>query len=210
MSAEIISFDLDETLVKRNLIDRFWFKEVPKLYAEKNSIEFEKAVTQVKKAYNQLGPEDVRWYQPEYWFDRFGLDAGPGEVILSLIDEVEYFEDVLDVLEGLCDDYELIVVTNAAREFVGVQLNGVEDYFSDVFSCPSDFGEVKKDEVVYSRVCDILEIDPSELVHVGDDLEFDYNVPRKIGVRAFLLDRDGRDSSGKEVIRDLRGILEEI
>ncbi len=105
MNFEIISFDLDETLVKRNLIDKFWFEKVPKLYSEKHGLEFEEAIDEVKKSYDKLGPEDVRWYQPGYWSDRFGLDVDLGEVIRGLEGEVEYFEDALDVLNVLSDDY---------------------------------------------------------------------------------------------------------
>ncbi len=207
---EIISFDLDETLVKRNLIDRFWFEEVPKLYAEKHGLGFEEAVKQVKKSYNDLGPEDVRWYQPSYWFDRFGLDKDSNRVIENLSDEVEYFEDALDVLDRLFGNYDLIVVTNASREFVSVQLSDVRDYFSKIFSCTSDFGEVKKDSSVYERVCEILDVEPSELVHVGDDVDFDYTVPRKAGIRTFLVNRKERNGSEENVIGDLRELLDKL
>jgi FMN phosphatase YigB (HAD superfamily) len=41
----------------------------------------------------------------------------------------------------------------------------------------------------YKRVCDILNVSPSETIHVGDDWEFDFISPRKIGINAFYLDR---------------------
>jgi putative hydrolase of the HAD superfamily len=40
------------------------------------------------------------------------------------------------------------------------------------------------------------------MVHVGDHYEFDYLVPRALGIRAFYLDRSAR-SSEDSVIRDL-------
>ncbi len=210
MNPKIISFDLDETLVKRHLIDKFWFEEVPKLYAERYGLELEEAVNRVRESYDELGPKDVRWYKPSFWFEKFGLETDPDVLVESLEGEVEYFDDVWSVLDSLSDDYRLIIITNAARIFTKVQLSGVQNYFSKVFSCTSDFGKVKSEGSVYERVCDSLHVDPSELVHIGDDMEFDYSVPSNVGVRAFLVDRERNNGSDQDVITDLREILEKI
>jgi putative hydrolase of the HAD superfamily len=61
---------------------------------------------------------------------------------------------------------------------------------------------VKKTAEFYQQVCDILSVDPQEIVHVGDHYDFDYLVPRRIGIRAFHLDRSG-ERMGEFVLKDL-------
>jgi putative hydrolase of the HAD superfamily len=58
---------------------------------------------------------------------------------------------------------------------------------------------------VYRRVCTTLVVDPREMVHVGDHYEFDYLVPRTLGIQAFFLDRS-KQRKGDSVIWGLRGL----
>ncbi len=210
MSYDIISFDLDGTLVKLDLVKKFWFEEVPKLYAEKKGIDFEEAVVFVKNKYDELGPEDIRWYKPQYWFERFGLGTNPSEIIENIGHTVRYFPDALDLLERINSKHELIVISNAHRMFLNVQLEEISDYFSRTISCVSEFDRVKKDSVIYEKICDEIGVEPRNLVHVGDDEKFDYEIPREIGITSFLVDRDGGRVESDFVIRDLRKVLERI
>lgn len=201
---------MDGTLIKRGLIDKFWFEEIPKLYADRNDLDYEEAVDFVKEKYDEMGLEDVRWYLPEYWFQRFELEGESSEIIKSNSHEVEIFPDALEVLEELYGDYELLVISNASRDFLEVQLNDIASYFSRTFSCVSDFGRVKKNREVYDEICGIMEIEPENLVHVGNDRKFDYEVPRGMGIRAFWLDREGNGGENEKVLRDLREIKNEL
>ncbi len=210
MSPKIISFDLDGTLAKPDLVDRFWFEEVPRLYEERHGVDFDDALGLVRKSYDEIGPEDPRWYRPEYWFDRFGLEEDPYEVIEGISHEVDYFEDALEVLERLYGTYELIIISNAHRKFLDVQVRGIEDYFSRTYSCVSDLDRIKKDTEVYERICDEIGISPENLVHVGDNPKFDRDLPKRIGIRAFLVDRTDSAGDGADVLTDLREILDEI
>ena len=42
----------------------------------------------------------------------------------------------------------------------------------------------------------MLNVSPADLVHVGDHYEFDYLVPRAVGIQAFYLDRSARREGG--------------
>jgi putative hydrolase of the HAD superfamily len=85
-----------------------------------------------------------------------------------------------------------------------------------VFSATSDFGAVKKSNGFYARVCEIADVKPREVVHIGDHWVFDFVNPREIGMTAYFLDRGrkrGRSVSGNVkneefVISDLNGILD--
>ena len=68
---KVISFDLDETLADKNFDDVFWFKEIPKLYAEQNNISFKQAHDYITKQYDKTGPDELLWYNVDYWFKKY-------------------------------------------------------------------------------------------------------------------------------------------
>lgn len=176
------------------------------MYAKKEGISFKEAQGLVRKKYDEIGEEDLRWYLPDYWFRELGLDGSPIDLIRQYQSEVKVFPDALDVLENLSQRFELIATSNASREFLDVSLAGLSDYLDYIFSSTTDFGLVRKDPRFYREICDILDVRPEEIAHVGDHIKFDYQVPRELGINAFFLDR-GRENLGPEdrhVVRDLK------
>lgn len=208
MDDRVVSFDADGTLVKRDLVDRFWFEEIPSLYADQEGISFDEALDDVKGFYDEIGPRDIRWYLPSYWFDRLGIDKDPIKVIEGIKHHKEVYPDALDVLEDLDGEYRMIVISNAPRKFLEVQLQEISDYFMEIYSCVSDLEKVKKDTTVYREVLDDIDVEPENLVHVGDDYDFDFLAPRDLGVETYFIDRERRHSDSDGVIRDLRDIVD--
>jgi putative hydrolase of the HAD superfamily len=198
---------VDGTLIDLDFVNTFWDEEVPKLYAEKYGLSFDEAFTYVKKCYDEIGDEDLRWYRPDYWFSRFDLDKRPEEVLKKVKSKVKVFPDALETIKSLYGKYRLIVVSNAPKEFLKVGLEKIESYFSRIYSCTSDFGMVRKRPEVYLRICEELGVKPEQLVHVGDHYKFDYEVPRSIGIRAYFIDRARGENGG---LRDLRELLEKL
>ncbi len=207
--ARVLSFDADGTLVTRDFVDLFWEEGVPALYASKNGISFEEAKEYVMKKYAEIGEEDIRWYLPKYWFDVLRLEENPGDLIKKYEGHLKLYPEVIDVLEELGEDYELVVSSNAARDFLDIEVEKIKHYFSHIFSSTSDFGEVRKTPDFYSKLCEILKVKPSEIVHVGDHWNFDFVVPRKLGIEAFYLDRD-REGQGSFVLKDLRDLKHKL
>lgn len=207
---KVISFDADGTLVDHCFVDIFWEKEVPKLYAKRHGISFNEAWEEVRRCYNKIGEEDIRWYLPSYWFKRFELEEKPVEVLKRLKKHVKIFPDSLETIENLYDRYELIVVSNAPREILEIELEEIKDYFSKIYSCTSQFKEVRKNPEVYLKVCKEIKASPKHLVHVGDHYKFDYEVPRSLGIRSFLIDRKNNFDGKEDVLRDMRELLQKI
>lgn len=204
---KIVSLDVDGTLVDQKFADTFWHQKMPQLYAQKYNVNFEEALQLLRKYYTEIGDEDIRWYLPRYWFDRFDLEQNPQDILQGMKEEVEVYDDVREVLRKLKGEYKLIVVSNASRIFLEVELEGLKTYFSRIYSCVSDFQQVKKTPEVYQRVCNNEETKPSQLLHVGDDPKFDVEIPKKIGIRAYLIDRSGNN---KEALNNLRELLVEL
>ena len=123
------------------------------------------------------------------------------------IDKINVYQDVNHILERLKNRFPLVLTSNAGREFIDVEMEatGIGKYFAHIFSATSDFHLVKKTADFYRRICKILEADPHEVVHIGDHYEFDYLVPRSMGIQAFYLDRSS-DQMGEFIISDLRDL----
>lgn len=192
----VVSFDLDGTLVDDTFVNLVWHEGIPQLYSLREGIPFDTAVMTMKREYDKIGKERLEWYNLQYWIRRFDLQITPHELLTRYKHNIHTYPEVPTVLAELKKrGFRLIVITNARSEFAELELKRtkIKNYFEQVFSATSDFGLVKKTPHLYQKVCSILEIAPHDLVHVGDDPNFDFDVPRKLGVTAFYLDRSGKE-----------------
>jgi putative hydrolase of the HAD superfamily len=208
---KFISFDLDGTLVDPQFITSVWMYGVPKLYAQKEGIDFEKAKKFVINEYQRIGEMKAEWYSIKFWFSYFGINSDWKELLEKFKYEVKIYPEVPAVLEKLSERWELIVISNAAREFVDVEIEvtGIKNFFKHTLSATSDFGSVKKSAEFYLKVCNFLKVNPNEIVHVGDHREFDYLAPASIGIKTFYLNRDGREKKDSD-LRNLNDFEKEL
>jgi len=205
----VISLDMDGTLVNSRFVDKVWMEGMPMLYAEKTGLDFPVAKEYVVGEYMKIGSDKLEWYDLLYWIERFGLKVSKDELLQMYEDEIETYPEVQEVLDLLSEDYELVVTSNAAREFIDIELDGLSDYFSETFSATSDFREVKKSPLIYGTVCAHMGAKPFEVLHIGDHYNYDYESPLEAGLDALFLDRRG-ERSGREVVGDLREAVELI
>ncbi len=208
---KIISFDMDGTLVDPEYTDWVWLHGIPVLYAEKTGLPFEKAKHLVVEEYLKVGEGSIEWYDIKYWFQFFQLEQSWKVLMERYVDKIRIYPNAHHLLEHLKGRFQLVLTSNAGREFIDVEMEatGLRSYFDRIFSATSDFGEVKKTVGFYQRICQILGVHPQNMVHVGDHYEFDYLVPRSLGIHAFYLDRSG-ERNGELVLRDLRDLEERL
>ncbi len=199
----VISLDMDGTLVNSRFVDKVWMEGMPMLYAEKTGLDFPVARSYVIGEYMKIGSDHLEWYDLLYWIERFGLKVGKDELLQMYEDEIETFPEVQEVLDLLAESYDVVVTSNAAREFIEIELEGLSDYFRETFSATSDFREVKKSPLIYGTVCAHMGVKPFEVLHIGDHYNYDYESPLEAGLDALFLDRKG-ERSGREVVGDLR------
>jgi HAD superfamily hydrolase (TIGR01549 family) len=205
----IISLDMDGTLVKSRFVDKVWLEGIPMLYADKSGLDFPAAKEHVLCEYMKIGSDKMEWYDLLYWIEKFGLKIGKDELLQMYEDEIEVFAEVEEVLELLSENYDLVVTSNAAREFIDIELEDISQYFRETFSATSDFKEVKKSPLIYGAVCAHMDARPFEVLHIGDHYHYDYESPLQAGLDALFLDRKG-EHSGQEVVGDLREAMELI
>src|SRR5512136_1061199 len=204
-----ISLDMDGTLVNSRFVDKVWMEGLPLLYGEKHNMDLHKAKEYVIGEYMKIGSDRLEWYDLKYWIEKFHLDVTKDELLEAFEDEIEIYPEVEEALDLLAENYELVVTSNAAREFIEIELDGLSDYFRETFSATSDFREVKKSPILYGAVCAHLGARPFEVMHIGDHCSYDYESPLQAGLDALFLDRKGH-RTGSEVVGDLREAVEMI
>jgi len=210
---KVVSFDMDGTLIRKDYVEHVWLEAIPELYARKNGMEIEDAKEYVMNEYLKVGEAAIEWYDIKYWLKKFEIDCDWRELLESHAYMLKLYPEVNEVLENLRGEHKLIIISNAAHEFIEVESRvlGLNKKFKHIFSAVTDFGNTKKSSDIYQKICGILGIENEEMVHVGDNYEFDYVAPSKAGIRAFYLDRDGSmGSNGENVVKNLKEFEERV
>ncbi|MFH0971142.1 MAG: HAD family hydrolase [Candidatus Micrarchaeota archaeon] len=194
MERNIISFDLDGTLADLNFEKAVWMEEIPRLYAEKNRLGLTAAKNAVYSAYEFIGNKNVNWYDIKFWLRELGLDSDYRKILKNSSNLINLYPDTVPALKRLGKKYKLAVISNATREFIDFKLKveGLGKYFSATYSTISDFHCIKGDSKGYLEACRKMGIKPEELIHIGDDYEFDYLAAKRVGIDAYYLNRGGK------------------
>jgi putative hydrolase of the HAD superfamily len=104
------------------------------------------------------------------------------------------YPEVLEVLEALRDRaVDLIVLSNwDARLHAVLDGSGLGEYLPQRF-ISAELGWEKPDPAIYRHVTEILRLQPTALLSVGDDSRNDVEGPRKAGWQAMQIERPKRD-----------------
>jgi len=196
---EVISFDAEGTLVTPDFSQAIWHEAIPSLYAQKNGIDIAQARVDIAEKYDKIGDQRLEWYDIEYWF-RY-LDLGSSEAaIKSCLDRISCYPEVTEVLSSLGSEYTLVVASGTPLELLHFLLHDIKTYFAHVFSSISHYRQLKGPDF-YLSICEKLGIKPSQVIHVGDNWQFDFLNSQQAGLCAFYLDRSGRNH--RESLGDL-------
>jgi len=202
---KVVSFDAEGTLVTPDFSYAVWFEAIPERYAEKNGVNLEQAKQAVEKEYHKVGDQRLEWYDIRYWFEE--LDLGiPDTVMQRCQNRVLYYPEVKDVLISLGKRYKLIVASGSSRDFLHYLLKDIQSYFSGVYSSITDFGQLKTTDF-YSKICQAMLVAPEQVIHIGDNRQFDFVAPSEIGIQAFHLDRKQQTENSMANLLQLKDYL---
>src|SRR5215210_4535679 len=99
----------------------------------------------------------------------------------------ELYPEVAEVLEILRTDYRLAVVSNFdGRLRMILEQLGISHFFRAVV-LSSEVGADKPDPFIFRRGLELMEVDASEAMHVGDDPVHDWQGAAAGGLRVFEL-----------------------
>lgn len=138
----------------------------------------------VKKVYQEVGMFDGFDSHFDELFEVFRSDAW---------DIYPETKEVLITLKR--HNYRLGIISNFDSRVYDVMNNlEIHEYF-DSFIISSEAGHAKPDPDIYHLALRKLGAEPTECIHVGDNLQNDFHGPRALGIRALLLDRENEHGS---------------
>jgi putative hydrolase of the HAD superfamily len=107
------------------------------------------------------------------------------------------YPEVRDVLEQLQPRFQLAVISNfdGRLRFI-LQHLGISNFFTHIF-VSSEIGADKPDPEIFRRALEIVDLKSSEVLHIGDDPQRDWEAASAAGLSIFRLDRP------KNSLRDL-------
>jgi len=107
------------------------------------------------------------------------------EVFIAARNEVVLFADVLPVLARLQQNYPLVALTNGNADIKRI---GIDHLFQYSISA-EEVTLGKPDAEMFELACQRLNIQPAELLHVGDDPLRDVMGAQQAGVQALWINR---------------------
>jgi len=120
-------------------------------------------------------------------------------------DHFELYEDALPVLDDLREHgLKLGLLSNTSRDLDAfVAHHGIE---VDAILTSRVHGKSKPHDTIFRAMLERLDVDPAAAVMVGDSPEDDVAGARAVGMRAWLVDRDGRFPDHQDRLTDLRAL----
>jgi len=203
LTVEAVLFDVDFTLAKPGPLlgpsgyqeagKRFGLELDPERYAESRAA----AVVDLQQ-HPELEHDEEIWLR--FTEDIVRGMGGEGEACRFVAQAItdrwlasenfELYEDVLPVLELLRERLVKIgLVSNTSRD-----LSAFVAHFRlpvDAWVWSGRHGKVKPSPTIFMAVLDELGVAPEAAVMVGDSLQDDIEGARALGMRAFLVDREG-------------------
>ena len=140
-----------------------------------------------------------------------GDDAKVREIALEITrgwersENFELYEDALPVLDELRRrGMRIALVSNTSRD-----LDAFIRHFDldvDAWISSGRHGKVKPSPTIFRAVLELVEAEPEHAAMVGDSPLDDVEGARALGMRAFLLDREGRFPGRPDTLPDLRAL----
>ncbi|MGM5481739.1 MAG: HAD family hydrolase [Nanobdellota archaeon] len=212
MTIRVISFDLDGTLSEEGYDRFFWHELLPQLYANRHDISFEKAksfvLTEHSEMWEATGGE---WFDINFWLYRYDLYYSAEDVLDMARDKIKHYKDTIKTLELLKEQgYTLIITTTAYKNLIREKLNvdHLDKFFDHLFSASEDFNSKHKNSDVFKNVLEKINVNPEEMIHIGDSVDNDYTNPRDVGINTILIDRDNKHLDVKNRITSLEELSE--
>ena len=117
----------------------------------------------------------------------------------------ELYDDALPTLEALrARGLKIGLLSNSARDLDAfIAHHGLK---VDAVLTSGSHGKTKPHETIFRRMLELLDVAPEEAVMVGDTIEDDIEGAHAVGMRALLVDREGRYGEGVTALYDLREV----
>ena len=210
-----VLFDVDFTIAKpgpllgpdgyRTAGERHGLSLDPALYAQARA-----AAVQDLQHHPELDHDEEIWIR--FTEDIVRGMGGDGDAVREVAEAItdgwlhsanfELYEDALPVMATLREEgLKLGLVSNTSRD-----LDAFVRHFAievDAWISSGAHGKVKPSPSIFRAVLDLLEVEPAEAIMVGDSPIDDIEGARALGMRAFLLDREGLHPNALDALETL-------
>lgn len=146
------------------------------------------------------------------FYERYGIDRSAQADVDDMLADAftrSVYEEVPSVLTELKERYTVLIGSNTDNDVLhsvmrvnGVSVHGV--YTSENLRC------YKPDPEFFRRILVDNDLQPQDVIFVGDNPKDDIFGPKQLGIKTVLLDRHGKHGElGQDyTIKDLNGIME--
>jgi putative hydrolase of the HAD superfamily len=172
----------------------------------------EAAVSNLKR-HPELIHDDSIWHR--FTEEIFTGMGGPEELAAECATEIERGWEVSENFELYEDAFPTLEELRAAGLQIGLVSNGIRDLTEfvahhrldvDAIVDSRSHGRVKPHPTIFEAALDLLGVRAADAVMVGDSLEEDVEGARALGMRAILIDREGRHPELEGRLTDLLGL----
>jgi putative hydrolase of the HAD superfamily len=218
MTLRAVLFDVDFTLAKpgpdlgpegyRRLGRRYGLELDPARYAEART-----AALATIERHPELRHEEELWFAfTERIVRGMGGDSDAArELAVEMTrawersENFDLYDDVRPVLGELrAHGLKLGLVSNGGREIADFVSHHALDVDCAVAS--RAHGWIKPHRSIFLAALDLIGVAPADAAMVGDSVEDDIEGATALGMRAILIDREGRQPEGVEALPDLGGV----
>jgi len=213
-----VLFDVDFTLAKpgpdlgpegyRQLGERFGLDLDPARYPEARA-----AAVETRERHPELRHDEELWFVFTERIARgMGGDSDAARdfaVEMTRLwersENFDLYDDVRPVLAELrAHGLKLGLVSNGGREISDFVAHHALDV--DCAIASRAHGWTKPHESIFRAALELLEVEPAEAAMVGDSVHDDIEGALALGMRAFLIDREGRNPEAADRLPDLRAL----
>ena len=166
--------------------------------------------------YPKYGYKNWRsFFSRVFWRLRVKIDKETLDIIAKLLESKPYQLHSgagEAVIRAKKNGFKTAIVTTIAHFQFNKAIKPIKRYFDFIMTGY----EAKCDKTnprMYKKVLEILSVEPEEAVMIGDDVPVDILLPKRLGINAILLDREGKNSKCEHadaVVNDLNQALEII
>lgn len=210
---EAIFFDLDGTLMDSSaVIAPAVAYACHQIALAEPGLNVERLVAANKEAFASYWPEaEEKWtlgfldgatVSLEAWRRTLSVCGSDDETLVKLAFEAHtrhvresyrLFDDVRGVLDLLKTQIPLALITNGAADtqWEKLQATSLTDHFK-VTAISGEMAVAKPDSAIFDSVLDKLNINPGNVWHIGDSLNFDVAGANAAGLKSVWLNRAGR------------------
>ena len=202
-----VIFDLDDTLIINNENVKENYGNIIKKYNMNSNIdELYDVIGSYERVTKKYDRYELLCLINNYYNSNYDI-----EIVDDIIDAVgkwsyDVSKDIIDTLEYLSNKYDLYVLTNwfYKSQVQRLKTAGIYKYFKEVRSAEIC---TKPNEEAFNQF--LYDCEPNECVIIGDDINIDMIVPKKMGMDTILCDFKGKNLiyDGK-IITDFKKLVD--